>query len=68
VRAIIKAFQLIKEERRVFLERFYFKLKEKHPEDISEFDSDKEIEVGKANIINTIFNKDLEFAEHLHEI
>jgi len=69
VRTTIKTFQLIKEEeRRVFLERSYFKLKKEHPEDISEFNSDKKIEVGRANITGTISNRGLEFVEYLYEI
>jgi len=69
VRAAIKIFQLIKEEEcRVFLERFYFKLKEEYSEDISEFDSDKEIEVEKAGTTGTISDRGLEFAEHPHEV
>ncbi len=69
VRAAIKTFQLIKEEeRRAFPERSYFKLKEKHPEDIPEFNSDEEIETKKADTINTIFDRGLEFAEYPHEI
>jgi len=57
-----------KEERRAFPKRSYFKLKEEYPKDISEFDSDKKIEVGRADITNIIFNRGLEFAKHLHEI
>jgi len=60
---------LIKEEeRRAFPECFYFKLKEKYPEGIPEFNSDKEIEVERANIVNIISVKKLEFAEYPHEI
>jgi len=54
-----------KEECRVFLEYFYFKLKEEYSEGILEFDSDKEIKVGKTG---TVFDKGLKFVEHLHEI
>jgi len=43
-------------------------LKEKHPEDISEFNSDKKIEAEKASITGTISNKKLEFAKYPHEI
>ncbi len=69
VRTAIKIFQLIKEEeRRAFLEYSYFKLKEEHPEDISEFNSDEEIETEKAGTTDTISNKELEFAEYPHEI
>jgi len=42
VRAAIKIFQLIKEkERRAFSKHSYFKLKQEHPEGISEFNSEK---------------------------
>ncbi len=69
MRVTIKVFQLIKEEeRRAFLERSYFKLKEEYPKDISEFNNDKKIEAGRADIINIISDKGLEFAEHPHEI
>ncbi len=69
MRAAIKIFQLIKkEERRAFLKRSYFKLKEEYLKNISKFNSDEEIEVKKANTINTIFNKKLKFAKHPHEI
>ncbi len=69
MRVTIKVFQLIKEEeRRAFLERSYFKLKEKHPENILEFNNDKEIEVERADITNTISDRELEFAEYPHEI
>ncbi len=51
MRATIKIFQLIKkEERRVFLKYSYFKLKEKYPEDIPKFNSDKEIKVRKCKV------------------
>jgi len=43
-------------------------LKEEYLKDILEFDNDKEIEVGRANIADTISDKRLEFAEHSHEI
>ncbi len=56
------------EERRTFLKRFYFKLKEEHSKNIPEFDSDKKIEIEKVDITDTISNKELEFAEHSHEI
>jgi len=59
---------LVKEERRAFLECFYFKLKEEHPEDISEFDSDEEIEVERAGTIDIISDRGLEFAEYLYEV
>ena len=66
MRAIIKVFQLVKEEeRRAFLKYFYFKLKEEHPESIPEFDSDKEIEVERADITS---DRGLKFAEYPHEI
>ncbi len=69
MRATIKVFQLIKEEeRRAFLKYCYFKLKEEYPEGISEFNNDKKIKVGRADIAGIIFNKKLEFAEYLHEI
>jgi len=69
VRAAIKVFQLIKEEeRRAFSKRSYFKLKEEHLEDISEFNSDEEIEVRRADTANIISDRGLEFAEHPHEI
>ena len=62
-------FQLVKEEeRRAFLKCSYFKLKEKYFGDIPEFDSDKKIEIEKVDITDTISNKELEFAEHSHEI
>ncbi len=65
----MEVFQLVKEEeRRAFLKRFYFKLKEKYPEGISEFDSDEEIEVGRANITGTASDRGLEFAEYLYEV
>ncbi len=69
MQAIIKVFQLIKEEeRRVFPKLSYFKLKKEYSEGILEFDSDKKIEVGKTNIINTVSDRGLEFAEYLYEI
>ncbi len=69
MRAVIKAFYLVKEEeRRAFLEYFYFKLKEEYSEYILEFNNDEEIEVGRVNIINTTSNRGLEFAEYLYEI
>jgi len=43
-------------------------LKEKYPEGISEFDSDEEIEVGRANITGTTSDRGLEFAEYLYEV
>ncbi len=69
MRAAIKVFQLIKEEERhIFSERSYFKLKKKYPEDIPEFDNDKKIEVERAGTTDTISNKGLEFAKYPHEI
>ena len=69
MRAAIKTFQLIKEEeRRAFPKRSYFKLKKEHPEDIPEFNSDKEIEKKKTNTTGTISDRGLEFAEYSHEI
>ena len=69
MRAAIKAFQLIKEEeRRAFLKHSYFKLKEEHPENIPEFNSDEKIEVGRADTTSLIFDRRLKFAEHPHEI
>ncbi len=69
MRAAIEVFQLIKEEkRRAFPERSYFKLKKKYPENISEFDSDKKIEAGRADTTDTIFNRELEFAKYLYEV
>jgi len=43
-------------------------LKEEYSEGIPEFDSDKEIEAGRINIINIIFDRGLEFAEYSYEI
>ena len=57
-----------KEERYTFLKRSYFKLKEEHPGDVPEFDSDREIEIERVDTTGTIFNRELEFAEHPHEI
>ena len=69
MRAAIKVFQLVKEEeRRAFPKRSYFKLKEEYSEGISEFDSDEEIEVGRAGIAGTISDRGLEFAEYSHEV
>ncbi len=69
MRAVIEIFQLIKEkERRAFLKRSYFKLKEEYPKDISEFDSDEEIEVGRAGITGIGSDRGLEFAEYPHEV
>ena len=69
MRVAIKIFQLIKkEERRVFPKYSYFKLKEKHPENIPKFNSDEKIEAGRASTTGTIFNRGLEFAKHPHEI
>jgi len=56
-------FQLIKEESRAFPERSYFKLKKEHPESISKFNSDEEIEVERVNTADTISDKRLEFPE-----
>ncbi len=53
------------EERRAFSKYSYFKLKEKYPEDISEFDSDKKIEVRRAD---TTSDKTLKFAQYPHEV
>jgi len=42
-----------------------------NPENISEFDSDEEIEVRRTNTAGTAgttFNRGLEFAEYPHEI
>ena len=69
MRVAIKVFQLIKEEeRRVFPKYFYFKLKEEYSEGILEFDSDEEIEVGRADIVGIVSDRGLEFAEYSHEI
>ena len=69
MRAAIKTFQLIKkEECRAFPERSYFKLNEEHPESISEFNNDEEIEVGRINTTGIISDRGLKFAEHPHEI
>ena len=69
MRAAIKVFQLVKEEEhRAFLERSYFKLKEEYSEGILKFDNDEEIEVGRADTVDIISDRGLEFAEHPHEI
>ena len=69
MRAAIEVFELIKEEeRRAFSKRFYFKLKEEYLKDISEFDSDEEIEIERADTAGTISDRGLEFAKYSHEI
>ena len=56
------------EERRTFLERFYFKLKEEYLEGIPKFDSDETIKIERVNIVDITSDRGLKFAEYPHEI